>query len=407
MNEEANSNVTPCRCCGNFSFVEIKGFGSYPLCFDFPTNQLEIDQCQKHFLGLGQCRSCGVIQLSRPVPCRDLVSRWDWIKNKEPEKHLGVLARDISKACGPIFRKVLLVSEFDEVLGTALESEIPLTLFRLELTSRPGKPKPNSGQATVQQLVTSYNHHETPDLIGKFDLIICCRLLEHAHDTRKFVASLKRFLSPSGRILFEVPESTKSLAQGDVGMLWEEHTNYFTHRSLDRFIQLNGLKIDNKWTYGYPQEDAIAALVSAAPTAHDAEPQKTVSIDDSRRYVKSLGFANQAVRKFLKSCRLARGRIALFGAGHRAVMFLNLFGLQDLISVVIDDDPRKQGFFMPGTNIPIESSEYLASSPVGTCLFAIGIESEQKVLSALAEKIHPNVVFYSISPDSSLAIPVN
>ena len=402
MTEGKYSTATLCRCCGEASFFEVTNFGSHPLCFDFSSDRGKRGQTQSYFLGLGQCRSCGVIQLSRPVRSEDLVPRFSWIKNKEPEQHLSDLAQQIAETYGSVLSRVLLVSEFDEKFGAALERKVPVKLVRLELGETSGT---HSGQATVQRLVTSYNHQEWPGLIGQFDLIVCCRMLEHAHETRKFIASLKNFLSPTGRLLMEIPESTKSLLQADVAMIWEEHTNYFTHHSIDRFARLNNLAVEKKWVYEYPQEDAVAVLLGAVTTKTDNQSDAAIPLDECRSYVSAIGQAKGAIRGFLEKCRTKRGEIVLFGAGHRAVMFINLFGLEDLISNVIDDDARKQGFSMPGTNIPITSSKHLASSSVGTCLFAIGIESEQKVLLTLTAKYQNRIEYYSISPDSSLAIP--
>ena len=100
------------------------------------------------------------------------------------------------------------------------------------------------------------------------------------------------------------------------------------------------------------------------------------------------------------------GKIVIFGAGHRAVMFINLLQIADVISAVIDDDERKQGLFIPGTRVPIESSSYLGDNTVGSCIFAIGIDAEKKLAELFSSRFDHPLQYYSISPDSSLALPI-
>ena len=58
--------------------------------------------------------------------------------------------------------------------------------------------------------------------------------------------------------VFGIPDSQKSLKQGDVAMLWEEHPIYFTKKNFIRAFQIFGYKILSCKRYLYPQEDALA-----------------------------------------------------------------------------------------------------------------------------------------------------
>ena len=69
--------------------------------------------------------------------------------------------------------------------------------------------------------------------IGSFDLIVSCRVLEHSYDIFKLIKNLKKLLNRNGEFIFEVPDSYKSLKQGDIGMLWEEHPVYLTKNSIE------------------------------------------------------------------------------------------------------------------------------------------------------------------------------
>ena len=66
--------------------------------------------------------------------------------------------------------------------------------------------------------------------------------------------------------------------------------------------------------------------------------------------------------EFLINARQDGKLVCAFGAAAKGNTFINFAGIRpDLISVVADSNPAKQGKFMPGSRIPIVSEEVLAS----------------------------------------------
>jgi hypothetical protein len=97
------------------------------------------------------------------------------------------------------------------------------------------------------------------------------------------------------------------------------------------------------------------------------------------------------------------GRVALFGAGHLAVKFLNLFGLKDLVYCVIDDHPDKAGLCMPGSGLPVRPSSVLIEERIDLCLLALSPESERKVIAARHDYASRGGRFRSIFASSPIA----
>ncbi len=400
-----NNAPAVCRCCGNGSVLEVKELGRPPLCCDFGIDERAARFIERFPLGLGQCQQTGVIQVIHPVPAKKLVPGFSWIKNKEPEGHLPELASELAEYFSNRGPRVLLVSKFDETLGQALEEKIPLAMTRLDPESDLGIVQPDPGQALIQEAFHFSGSCSVQALSGQFDLVICCRMLEHSHQTHKFIKALINFLSPTGQLLIEIPDSTKSLSQGDVGMLWEEHTNYFTQESLVQLAKANGLEAEKKWVYEYPQEDALAVLFQHKDLSIGGGGFGLVNRTEFLDYGKKVEVLVTASRNVLEGLRTTQGDIVILGAGHRAIMFVNLLQIADLITAVIDDDDRKQGLFVPGTEIPIEPSSRLSDPTIGICLFAVGIELEQKLVESFTSRFARPLQYYSISPDSPLTLP--
>ena len=102
-----------------------------------------------------------------------------------------------------------------------------------------------------------------------------------------------------------------------------------------------------------------------------------------------------------------RGRVALFGAGHTTCAFVNYFGLASAIEFVADDHRRKQGWFLPGSGLPIRSSEALLATDIEHCLMGLSPESENRVMARQAPAVAKGIQFASVFPMSDrLAEPM-
>ena len=96
----------------------------------------------------------------------------------------------------------------------------------------------------------------------------------------------------------------------------------------------------------------------------------------------------------------------MYGTGHAACMYINLFGIKNLIEYAIDDDLNKEGYFMPGSKLPIQTSKSLSFSNVSLCLLGLSSESEKKVMNKLKFFQNSGGIFGSIYPASKYGIKI-
>ena len=404
MSEFLARGTFSCRFCGRGALRELISFGRQPRCFDF---RVPNETAAERFpLSLAQCGICGLIQLLQPISPRNLIPSLDWLKNKEPEEHLLPVAGDIVEYMGNDLGRILAISDCDEVLANALEKITGQKVLRLAPYEDLGIKQPSPGQALIQAEINCQNTRRLREKLGSFDLIVCCRLLEHSHNPREFIQGIRELLVPGGRLIIEIPDSIKSLEQGDIAMLWEEHTSYFTRESLGIAFLVNGMKVEKAWSYPYPQEDALVVVVRENSSQNVVGPPLESEIQKSKRYIKKINHCRENAKTYLTSLFNLYGGISVFGAGHRATMFINLLAIDSLIDIVVDDDSRKQNLQIPGTKIVIQPSSVLAKEEIGVCIMAIAIESEEKVIQTLRNRLNRSLEFFSLSPDSNYALPI-
>ena len=385
----------------------IYDFGFQPRCFDY-TKDINEDTPLYNFV-LTQSTKTGCLKLKLPIPAKSLKHRYKWIINKEPDKHLYLISDRIIKDSKTKNTKVLFLSEFDRIVFDSVHSLHNIDSIMVDPKADLSIEHDNINQALI---LDEFNNDNVSHLIkkyGTFDIIVCCRLLEHCDDLNKFINLLNNLLAVDGSIIFEVPDSTKSLLQGDIAMLWEEHICYFTPESLRLELDSLGYILKDYIIYRYPQEDAIIGTFNRSNTSNNNKINNIIPSGEAainHIYRNKLLYLISEINKYLTKLKRTYGNIIIFGAGHRTIMFINLLGISEYILFVVDDDENKIKLKLPISNLEIKHSNEIMNHDVGVCLLSININSENKVINLLNSKTDKPIQYYSISPDSELHLPI-
>lgn len=119
-----------------------------------------------------------------------------------------------------------------------------------------------------------------------------------------------------------------------------------------------------------------------------------------KRWSKDFLTFQENVKEEIESYNNQGFTVVLYGVGSRSSPLLNIVGICDMLSFAIDDDPRKQGKFLPGSNIEIVSREIGLGRLKGQTLVLVGVnmENEEKLISELM--FHDLKTIKSILPPS-------
>ena len=217
-----------------------------------------------HPLVLGRCEGCGLIQLIDPMPAHEVRPRFDWIQYHEPEAHLDEVADRIADGpeVGPgafigglTYKDESTVQRLrDRGLENArlLQSKVDLEI-----------DDPHAGLETIKERLTPEAARAFARRNGKFDLLIARHILEHTHDPRAFLEAVRELVSPTGHLLFEVPDFTKCTLSNDYCFLWEEHLAYFVPATFQSSLTLQGWAWVELLEYEYTFENSLVGLLCA------------------------------------------------------------------------------------------------------------------------------------------------
>ncbi len=339
-----------------------------------------------------------MIQLVDPMPPAMVVSRFDWLTYNEPEGHLDDLVARLCQLPG--------VRQDARIVGLSYKDDTTLARFnrlgyRNTYRYEPGADlridDPRAGLESIQAALTVPMVDALVARHGQADLLLVRHVLEHAHDPLAFLAALSRAVRPDGYLLFEMPDCVKFIRAYDYSFVWEEHITYLSRETLDSLIAHAGLTMQDVIVHPYPLEDSLIGIVrnragAGTPTlARDG--QSSVLADGvafGGRHARTLA----AIQAMFGAWRDAGKRVAIFGAGHLAAKFINMYGLRESVECVIDDNAHKQSLLMPGSRLPIRGSAALET--IDLCLLALNPESEQRVLAKHAAYLQRGGRFLSI-----------
>jgi hypothetical protein len=399
--------MTSCHACGSKTVEQLIDVGRQPIC-----NRFLSDAAAPQYsypMVVGQCDACRLVQISDPVPAREVLPRFDWITYNEPEPHLDAVVERIARLPG--------VGKASRICGVSFKDDSTLARFerlgfgntwRIDPAADLGIREAGIGVETIQDRLTPQTAARLREKRGVSDVVIVRHIVEHAHDLRGFMAALKGLVSPTGYVVLEAPDCERAFERHEFTTLWEEHIVYFTPETYRRTLANCGFALVDFVVYPYPFENSLVAIARPDERAVRAAASPAPAAERARfhKFAQALPEYGEKIRRYLEDYRRRHGKIALFGAGHLAATYVNIFRLTPLVEFVVDDNPNKQGMFMPGSALPIRGSAALVEENIKLCLLGLSPQSEDKVVAKQGRFVERGGTFASIFATSARALPV-
>ncbi len=236
------------------------------------------------------------------------------------------------------------------------------------------EPATNVAQVALEKGISTLINFFTRDLASEMaeqgkraDLIIGNNVLAHVPSLNDFVAGLKILLKPDGVITLEFPHLMRLMAENQFDTIYQEHFSYFSFLTVERIFAAHGLTLfdveelpthgGSLRIYGCHQGAMTKSVSERVTELKNREIQfglaKLGVYQDFHEKVKK---TKRQILSFLISQKADGKRIAGYGAPAKGNTLLNYCGIRtDFLDYTVDLSPHKQGLFLPGTHIPIES----------------------------------------------------
>lgn len=384
-----------CRCCGNDNLKLLIDLGIQPVAHNLLIDEKEKDKLV-HPLILHYCDKCGFIQINAPIPPEKLYMDYNYcFSGWKNQPHIMDEINLFSKH----FKKDVSILEIGCNDGVFLKP-----LYNAGYTNIVGI-EPNSyasnqngdDYCVINDMFDVETSQYIADNYGKFDVVLLRQVLEHIADLDSFFNALKNVISPSGCLFLELPNFDEALTSGDCSTIWEEHPNYFTIDTLNYLLSCHNYEICDNGKYDF----SGGALWVLAQQHTSNRPENVYPIEEAK-YINFRGKVNQYKELFVETfstyCRAYK--VYLYGTGSRACTLVNGLKIGKYIDIAIDDQKEKQGMYMPGSRLCIESSDVLKNAGKVIVLLAVNHENEKKVKEKISEINNSAIAVSLFSPNN-------
>lgn len=200
------------------------------------------------------------------------------------------------------------------------------------------------------------------DLTG--DAVLCRHTLEHIGPVGEFMALVRRTVGARDTmVLFDLPDVVRVLRDTAFWDVYYEHCSYFSPGSLARLFRRSGfdvLALERDYDDQYIVLDATPGTGTGAPLPLEETVAELAEL--TQAFAREVARSSGAWRERLAAERAAGRRVALWGAGSKAVAFLTTAGGDD-VDCTVDINPYKQGKFIAGTGHAVLAPEDLVARP--------------------------------------------
>ena len=398
-----------CRVCDKETTEPFLSLPEQP-----PANELVKDgePSTLYPLELVFCPSCHLVQLSSQsyIARQVLFDNYAYASSvpKALREHFIGLAKEI-KSMVPSDGLVLDIGSNDGVLLKPLK-ELGVRAIGIEPARNLAQIANDNGLETIW----GYWGMAICDLLGKSlnhpnnaDVIVASNVFAHVESIQMFLAHVEHILKPSGTLILEVQYLADMIKDLSFDNIYHEHVYYFTVESMINVLSRSEFyiwKIRHVNTHGgslrvYAKREMVAPSQKELRTI---EPfiagESDAMLDFHDTYVEFEKKVQGRLQKFRHAVRKLRQNkkiVAAYGAPAKASTLLNSAGLNvNDIAYIVDDNPLKQGLFVPKAMIPIRSSDYMKEVPPDYLVlfawnYANEIEENLKQQGIKAELIIP------------------
>lgn len=357
-----------CRICGGV-LREVLDLGRQPVSNAFVRRELA-DTVPVFRLAVGVCSGCSMVQQLDTVPPSDMY-RADYPYRASGSlmvrKHFEDVARHIMETC-PGGRGGFVV-EIGSNDGVMLKTLAAAGVRHLGVDPAAGAGEVARSHG-VNVRTDFFNASTAADIhaeYGPANLIFSANTFSHISDLESIFRGVDSLLTPDGLFVFEDRSLADILRHNYFDQIYDEHIYLFSVSSVKAMAAHFGFELvdaEHLPLHGGSIRYTVARLGTREPTAAVEDflaQEKDDGLAEDDTYTRFTGEINRIkvdLVTLLHDLRTEGRCVVGYGATSRSATVLNYFGIgPDLLPMVCDSTPEKQGRVTPGTKIPVCPSE--------------------------------------------------
>ena len=202
------------------------------------------------------------------------------------------------------------------------------------------------------------------------DLIAGNNVYSHVPDINDFTKGLKAALKPTGTITLEFPHLMRLIEHTQFDTVYHEHFSYLSLYTVRRIFEQADLRVfdveelhthgGSLRVFGCHTSDPRTTIESVNALVNEETARELQTLATYKEFQSRADQVKDELLTFLLAQKRDGKSVMAYGAAAKGNTLLNYAGVKpDLLPMVCDAAPAKQGKFMPGSHIPIVKPEML------------------------------------------------
>ena len=357
-----------CSCNVNHVFVDL---GISPLSNAFLKKE-NLEKLEKVFpLKVYVCQNCFLVQLPEFETPENIFNEYAYFSSyskiwlKHAESYANMISEKIK--LGKDNLVIELASNDGYLLQFFKKKGIPVK--GIEPAANVAKIAEEKGIETIveffgEKLAKKLSSEET-----KADLIIGNNILAHVPNINNFVKGVSILLKTNGIVNMEFPHLLQLIEHNQFDTIYHEHFSYLSLNTVKKIFEFHNLIIfdveeiqthggslriyaKHKTNKNFKIQNSVNALL---------EKEKDfglMTLSFYLEFAKKVELIKKQLIQFFNNTKVNRKKIVCYGAAAKGNTLLNFCKInKDSIAYVVDNNPHKQGLYMPGSHIPIKNPE--------------------------------------------------
>ncbi|MBA2525971.1 MAG: class I SAM-dependent methyltransferase [Pyrinomonadaceae bacterium] len=364
-----------CRSCGETRLVIVLSLGRTPLANALLTAQQLGEPEPTYPLDLAFCPGCTLVQITETVPPGKLFREYFYLSSFSDTMlhHAQEVVERLIPSRG--------------LNGDSLVMEVASNDgYLLQYYKRAGVPvlgidpainiarfaREERGIPTVGEFFGETLARELKEQGRRADVIHANNVLAHVADLNGFLRGVELLLKDDGVAVIEVPYVKDMIDHNEFDTVYHEHLCYFSLTALCRLLRRHRLVIEDVERIPiHGGSLRIFARKGGESSADEMSPAVRQLFQEEASWGVGkkefyLGFGEKVEQlrdlllALLRNLKAQGKRIAVYGASAKGSTLLNYFGVgRDVLDFVVDRSTVKQGYYTPGTHLPIYAPEKL------------------------------------------------
>lgn len=226
--------------------------------------------------------------------------------------------------------------------------------------------------AGVETLVTFFNAgmaHEIKAKYGPVTIVTANNVFANIDNLTDMITGIRELLAPDGVFVFETGYMVDMVQQTIVDNVYHEHLSYYAVRPLAAFFKRNGMElieIERVDTKGGSLRGVAQLAGGPRPTSPNLKTWTDYEINlgfhtdqPFRAFASRVAKVKSDLTHLLRDLKAQGMTVAGYGASVGVTTLIYYFGLNELVSFFIDDNPIRHNLYTPGHHMPVYASDVI------------------------------------------------